>query len=83
MKSKSAFRPDQGLSSEPVRLTPPDWTPPQMAGFLFEGRRTLFLSEKRHEDFRRQTTFEVIDVPIKLSHTSPRCEQQEVRHDAP
>src|SRR5438105_10224994 len=37
MRSKSAFPPDQGLSTEPVRLTPPDWTPPQMAGFLFGG----------------------------------------------
>ena len=81
MSTKSAFPPDQGFSSEPVRLTPPDWTPPRMAGFLFGDAAHALPSEKRREVFR-QTTSEVIDLLINLLHISPRGEQQEIRHDA-
>ena len=35
-ESKSAFPPDHGFYREP-KAPPPDWTPPQMAGFLFVG----------------------------------------------
>jgi hypothetical protein len=40
MRSKSAFPPDQ-VYGEPQGSLLPDWTPPQMAGFLFLGPRAF------------------------------------------